>query len=589
MRFTQYSFLPRISLLLILLIGCRPPASSPEKSATSAGHTVQSKLDPLPPGPARAIRFTEVTRSGGIDWRCRTGEEAGLFVILESLGSGCGIVDYDHDGRLDICFAGGGAISPHKEISPLPIAVFRQEVDWRFGQVTLKAGLESIRHYHHGVYFSDMDEDGFDDLLITGWGGLQLFNNRGDGTFADVTDGSGLDDSLWSSAAAWADLNQDQVLDLYVGHYVNWSWENDPACKDNSGRERIVCAPSAFDGLPCTVYLGIGDGTFREASDELGIRAKGKTLGVVIADVNGDHKSDIYVGNDTVPNHLYQLQASGKYEERAMQTGVALGETGSSDGSMGVDVGDFDGDGRMDIWVANFENETFALYRNLGNDVFLHSSRVFGITAVGSSAVGFGTVVFDVDGDGWSDIFCSNGHVLAPHSNLERRQRPYLFWNDHGKRFRNIAADAGEYMSAIHHGRGAASGDLDGNGTIDLVVTHVNEPVAVLRNDTQIPNWIAVRLIGRVSTRSAIGAEVTVTIAGRKRMDLIKGGGSYLSTSDATLHFGLGDAKQVDTLEVRWPSGAVTRHTDIPSGSKRLIVEPADAEPIPQAKAQLND
>lgn len=580
-------------LLLIVLAGCNssssPSSTGSADPATERGRASNSPTaasgTPLPTtgatgpgsnvpsGLTRSVKFTEVTDTAGIAWKCRTGEEAGHFVILESLGSGCAVFDYDLDGQLDLAFAGGGEMTPTRQALPLPIALYQQQAPWRYAAVTSSAGLEPIRHYHHGLWIADFDEDGFDDLLLTGWGGLQLFHNAGDGTFQELTDAAGLDDRLWSSAAAWADLNNDQILDLYVGHYVNWSWENDPHCHETRGGGRAVCAPSSFDGLPCTVYLGVGDGTFREASEALGIHEKGKTLGVVVADLNGDLQPEIYVANDTVPNHLYQRKTGEKYRDVAMRTGVALGETGSSDGSMGVDLGDFDGDGRLDIWVANFENESFALYRNLGHDLFSHSSRMFGVTAVGSTAVGFGTVVLDVDGDGRPDIFCSNGHVLSPRSTLERRQLPYLFWNDRGKRMRDIAANSGEYLRTIHHGRGAATGDLDRNGTPDLVITHVNEPVSVLRNETSIPHWCSVRLVGRNSPRSAIGAQVVLTAGGLKQTGLVRGGGSYLSTNDFTLLFGLGDATHVEQLEVRWPSGRVSHHVDIPDHAQLVLIE----------------
>lgn len=558
--------------VLLSTAGCGP--APPEVSTTNAepSHTSEGRRIALPVD--GKILFADVAEASGVSWTGRNGEEAGLFTILESFGAGCAVEDYDGDGQLDLFFAGGGRFGPQQEILPLPIGLFRQTAAWKFTSVASAAGLAPIRHYHHGAWTADVDEDGFAELLITGWEGLQLFHNQGDGTFADVTEASGLSDRLWSLAAGWADLNQDQILDLYVGHYVDWSFKNDPVCLDKRhNRQRNICDPTMFQGLPGTVYLSNGDGTYRDAGNELGIHEVGKTLGVVIADLNGDHRPDIYVANDTLPNHLYESQPSGRYREVAMENGVALGETSAADGSMGVDMGDLNNDGKPDIWVANYENQTFAFYRNLGNEMFAHASRAFGVTAVGSEAVGFGTVILDADGDGFPDIFCTNGHVWASAIPLERRQFPYLFWNDQGNRLRNIAPQIDGYMQQRHLGRGAAGGDLDSNGTPDLVVTHTNEPAALLRNDTIIPNWLSVRLVGRASPRSAIGAEVEIRAGRHEQIGFVKGGGSYLSTSDRALLFGLGIAASVDTLKVRWPSGQTTTLTDVPANQRLLLIE----------------
>lgn len=552
---------------MLSICGCW--GSSTEPQAKRAVEPASNPSVAAAPG----VRFEDVAELSGVSWIGRNGEEAGLFTILETFGAGCAVDDYDRDDKPDLIFAGGGQFGPQREILPQPIALYRQMSAWEFAPMTTPAGLEPIRHYHHGLWTADVDEDGFSDLLITGWGGLQLFHNQGDGTFADATEGSGLNDPLWSLAAGWADLNQDQILDLFVGHYVDWSFENDPVCLDTRRGLRSICDPSTFQGLPCRVYLSNGDGTYRDASSELRIQEVGKTLGVVIADVNGDRRPDVYVANDTLPNQLYESQPSGGYREAAIENGVALGESGSSDGSMGVDVGDFDGDGKPDLWVANFENQSFALYRNLGQDIFSHASRAYGITAVGSDAVGFGTVILDADGDGLPDIFCANGHVLPPNSPVERRQLPYLFWNDHGRQLRNIAPQAGDYLRQRHLGRGVASSDLDSNGTPDLVVTHTNEPAALLRNETRIPNWISVQLVGRISPRSGIGARVTVTVGQQRQTGLVKGGGSYLSTSDRTLLFGLGTATTVDSVEIDWPAGKTRVYTHVSAGRRLLAIE----------------
>ena len=560
-------------VVICAISGCSPSHqndSNPGSTTSPIAPGIVNRLGPK-------IEFVDVAESSGVTWIGRNGEEAKKSTLLQMAGTGCAIEDYDCDGKLDLFFAGGGEFGEGREILPLPFGLYRQFSPWNYISVAKEAGLNPIRHYNHGTYTADIDNDGFPDLLITGWGGLQLFQNHGDGTFEDITESAGLTDSLWSTAAGWGDFNRDHVLDLYVGHYTDWSFDNDPVCINPNSKQRNLCAPTDFEGLPCTVYLGNGDGTYRDASVELGIHEIGKVLGVVIADINGDLQPDLYVANDALPNHLYVSQPAGNYREVAIQYGVALGETGVSDGSMGVDLGDLDGDGKIDIWVANYEQQSFALYRNLGNELFTHASRPFGITAVGTLAVGFGTVIFDADGDGFSDIFCSNGHVWAPVPGVVSRQRPYLFRNDRGKKFLNIATESRGYLNELHLGRGAASGDLDGNGTPDLVVTHINERVAILRNDTPMLNWLEVKLVGRVSNRSAIGASVSIKTQHVTQIGLVKGGGSYLSTSDRTLNFGLGTASVIETLVVKWPSGKTTELETVSCGQKILLIEESGA------------
>lgn len=568
-RLYRWIWMLHASAMIIFGAGCTPEPTSSKPDIRGGADRDRSVASSR-----STIRFVDVAEQSGISWTARNGEEGRQYVILETFGTGCAIEDYDRDDRLDVFFGGGGQITTRQEILPLPIGLYRQTSPWNFAAVEVAAGLVPIRHYHHGQFTADIDDDGFADLLLTGWEGLQLFRNQGDGTFVDLTESSGLtSDTMWSAAAGWADFNNDQILDLFVGHYVDWSFKNNPTCLHTLRGQRDVCDPARFNGLPCSVFLNNGDGTFRDGSIELGIHDVGKTLGVVIADLNDDDRPDIYVANDTLPNQLYESQPSGQYREVAIKYGVALGEVGSPDGSMGVDIGDLDGNGKPDLWVANFENQSFAFYRNLGHQTFSHASRAYGITAVGSEAVGFGTVILDADGDGFPDIFCSNGHVMAPTVSLERRQFPYLFHNENGKRFRNIAAQAGDYLRQRHLGRGVASGDLDSNGTPDLVVTHTNEPVAVLKNETDIPNWFSVQLIGRTSPRSAIGARVTLTSGQRQQVALVKGGGSYLSTSDRTLLFGLGENKTIEVVEVHWPTGKTTTLNNLQANQRLRLIE----------------
>lgn len=557
-----------LALCVLVASGCQSKGA-PDAAPKSRSESVTEK---------KRFLFTDVAKQAGVEWVQQNGESASHYSMLESFGSGCAIDDFDRDGLLDLYFAGGGKFGEDNAILPVPIALYRQVADWSFRMVTEDAGLTPSRHYQHGVWSADMNEDGFGDILLTGWGGLQLFQNQGDGTFRDVTETSLLNDNLWSLAAAWVDLNGDQILDLFVGHYVDWSFANHPRCKDPRTSRRTICDPPTFHGLPCRVYVANGDGTFRDGGKELGISGIGKTLGIVTVDLNNDSRPEIYVANDTLPNQLYESQPDGTYRESAIENGVALGETGASDGSMGVDVADLNNDGLFDLWVANYENQTFALYRNLGHNFFMHSSRAMGVTAVGAEAVGFGTVAFDADLDGYTDIFCANGHIWPPDAPGDRRQLPYLFENDGGRRFKNVAPSSGIYLQERHLGRGAATADLNRDGSPDLVVTHTNEPVAILRNDSAGKNWISIQLIGTASPRSGIGAVAEVISGGIRQKSVVKGGGSYLSTSDRTLVFGLGAAEIAETVIINWPSGGETRLKAVPAGTRLVAKEGAKTE-----------
>ncbi|MBX3443793.1 MAG: CRTAC1 family protein [Planctomyces sp.] len=551
--------------------GCRPQTTTPAPAAETVPETSATTEQTATPPPS-AAKFDDLTERTGIDFTCRNGDEAGHCAMIETLGGGVAAIDFDGDGLEDLCFAGGGGYDG-QSILGLPLGLYRNLGDWAFRDASEVAHVNAPGPYSHGVNRGDYNGDGFPDLLITGYAGLQLFENQGDGTFHERAAEAGLTDALWSSSSAWGDFDGDGSLDLYVAHYVDWSWDNHPVCAGFQGY-RDVCPPRSFQDLPDTLYLSNGDGTFRDGTTDSGMRQDGKGLGVIVADFNDDGRPDIYVANDTVPNHLYANQGASRFIDVSLISGTSMNDRGNPDGSMGVDVFDFNGDRLPDLWVVNYENESAALYRNDGDLFFRHVSQPTGVTATGGLFVGWGTACFDVDLDGDEDIFVSNGHVLKYPTGAPLRQRPLLFENVEGRRFPEIGRTAGEYLELTHMGRGAATGDFDGDGALDLAVSHMNEPVAILRNASNPKGrWLNVELYGVRSSRDPIGARVTLKTSSGEQVRFVKGGGSYASSVARTLHFGLGDAETVGWVEIRWPSGLVERVTDVTPASCLRKVE----------------
>ena len=561
-----WEFLACVSL--ITLGGCGDGSSVVDRADTNPA--VSSSVAAV----ASAIRLRDMTATTGINFTYRNGEEAGNVSILESLGGGVGLADLDGDHDLDVFVPGGGTFPGHQQMAGLASGLFLNEGHWRFREATQPSRVGEALQYSHGSNLGDFDNDGFADILVTGFGRLVLWHNRGDGTFAEIATNAGLTDASWSSSSAWGDLNNDGALDLYVAHYVNWSWSNNPQCAGLKPGQREICPPRRFDPLAHVLYLSTGDGRFRDASEEWGLRRDGKGLGVVIADVDLDGDADIYVGNDTVPNFLYRNTGT-RLEDAGLMSGTAMSERGTPDGSMGVDVGDLTGDGLPDIWVANFESESFALYRNQGNCFFQHISQPMGVTAVGALFVGWGTQLIDLDRDGDLDAFCSNGHVVRYPINAPVKQKPLIFENRQAKRFVDAAPLAGEYTSTAHQGRGCAAGDLDDDGDIDLVISRLNDPLAVLSNETATPaHWLSVRLIGTTAARDSVAAIVRLKLrGGREIVSQVKSGSSYASTSDQRVFFGFGEQESVEKLSVQWPSGSKAEVSSPQIDSVLTIIE----------------
>ncbi len=563
----------------------------------------QSAPDPTPSSPTPAAvgndLFAEVTdRSPDLAKFCyRNGEEADEYTMLELLGGGVGVIDYDGDGKLDLVVTGGGefAGADHHDIKGYPTRIFRNTGDFKFVDVTDQVLPPAAQRlfYSHGVAVCDYDRDGWPDLLITGWGGLALYHNEPDGKggrkFVDVTEKAGLilNRHFWATSAAFGDLDGDGWPDLYVCQYCDWSWDNNPKCKGYmAGVERDICPPKEFAALPHALFRNNGKGGFEDVTflPATGLRVEsnnkesttkdrknwcGKGLSVLMVDVDGDGRPDIYVANDTSGNLLYMNKSQPgqiHLEESGRQLGVAWDLNLVRNGSMGVDAAEIDGSGNPSLWVTNYEGEQHALYRmtpGMAQSIFYHGTLHAGLAAIGQSYVGWGTGFADMDNHGWMDIIVTNGHVnrFPPNHNLA--QAPVLFRNKGGTdgKFEIITPQGGPFFRTTHRGRGLALADLDNDGRPDAVITHINAPPAVLRNVCDADHhWLGIKLVGKaaavaVAGRDVVGTRAELEVAGRKITQFQKSGGSYLSARDPRLLFGLGKETKVGTLTVFWPAG----------------------------------
>jgi hypothetical protein len=550
--------------LLVLGVGC---SGSPVPIPTSK-HLDQSS------SPVLSWHFADRTDRLQPVFRYHNDDRPDRSAILEIVGGGVALIDFDADGRLDIFAPGGGEYAEKRALAGRSAALYRSVGNWTYSHCAAAAGATADRFWSHGAAAGDFDNDGFPDLVVTGYGGLQLLHNAGDGTFTSCATSAGLDDELWSTSAAFGDINGDGNLDLYVTHYVDWSFENDPLCVAPNG-QRDRCPPLRYEALPDVLYVSRGDGTFVDGSQTAGLRLDGKGLGVVMADLDVDGDLDIYVANDTNANFLYRNDSRGKFEECAVAGGAAFNDVGNPDGSMGIAVGDYDSDGLPDLLVSNYEQESIALYHNLGHCRFEHVSQALGVTDVGHLHVGFGVCFFDADGDGDEDVFMANGHVFRFGRNASVRQLPVLLENQGGRRFRNVAHQAGAWLETPHIARGAARGDLDGDGVPDLVISQVDEPLALLQNETErLGHAFTVRLIGLVSNRDAVGARLTLETSSGRQYRQQTSGDSFLSQSDRTIAWGVPAEAQIRSLVVEWPNGVRQELTDICTGQLRTLREP---------------
>ncbi len=492
--------------------------------------------------------------------------------MIESNGGGVGFLDFDRDGRWDLFLPGGGRLTNDK----LPIMVdnglFRQEELLQFRNRASNAQAAAGVCYSFGAAVGDYDSDGFADVFITGYDGQQLLRNQGDGTFEDATLRAGFQHRGWSSSAAWFDLENDGDLDLYIAHYGVWSPELDKRCFNGQG-EIDRCAPADFAGEPDELWVNEADGSFRNASDQLGSLAH-RGIGVVACDFDQDGDTDLYVSNDEDPNTFFDNNADGQLREISASSGTSLGSRSIVDGSMGLAVADFDGNLLPDFLVTNYQNEYCELYLNQGKQYFSLGTRSAGLMALGQAVVGWGTAFLDVDHDRDEDLLVIAGHTSRKPIRSSNLQKPYLLENLQGKRLMSIGESAGDFFQQVHAGRGTAIGDLDNDGDMDFVVSMVEQPVEILLNDsTALGNYLLIDLVGVQSNRDAVGAWVEADYGDEKRIKHRTGGGSYASSHASILHLGLGDAEVLPKLTIHWPGGTVQQVFDITANQHITVVE----------------
>ena len=516
------------------------------------------------PPAANKVQFTDVTAKAGIKFIHNAGK-SGKKYLPETLGSGAAFFDADGDGWIDILFVNGKDWTPRGRHTTA--ALYRNNHDGTFTDITRGSGLD-VEIYGIGVAVADYDNDGRDDVYITALGGDHLFHNEGHGKFKDVTAASGIKNASFGTSAAWLDYDRDGKLDLFVANYVQWSEKGDLWCSLD-GTVKSYCTPESYKGTSSRLFHNLGGGRFEDVTNKAGLGdPNSKSLGVSIIDFDNDGWPDIFVSNDTQPNKLYHNNRNGTFGEKGMSAGVAYGEDGVARGAMGVDWADYDRSGHPDLLIGNFSNQMLGLYHNEGNGLFVDEAPMSSVGRDSLLSLSFGVFFFDYDLDGYPDILTANGHIEEEigrvQPKIKYQEPPLLFRNLGSKKFQDVSKEVGPDFTKPLVARGAIYGDYDHDGDLDVLLTSNGGPAHLYRNDGGNRNkWISIRTVGTKSNRDGIGASVTITSASGKQWNVVRSGSSYASQSDLALVFGLGQDPVVSSIEVAWPSGTKQKFTNV--------------------------
>jgi len=554
------------------------PVSIARPVLVSTARAASQSRGPSTEASGRGVAFEDIASRSGLAFTYNSGASGNLFVG-DAMGGGVALFDYDDDGWLDVYFCNGCALPVDPQSPPRPNKLFRNRGDGTFEDVTERAAVAG-RGYGMGCAVGDYDNDGHIDLFLSGLGQTILYRNRGDGTFEDVTERAGVNSTRWTTAAGFGDLDGDGDLDLFVVTYVDADPRQVPTCRDNAGG-LIHCSPGRFEAQLDLLFQNNGDGTFSNVSSASGIEVpNGRGLGLAIADFDGDGRLDLFVANDGSPNFLFRNLGGMKFEEVGIRTGAGCNGEGKATASMGVVAADLDGDGLIDLFHTNFINESSTFHKNVGGGVFTDATLWANLDAPSRAKTGFGAVAIDVDNDGRLDLFVANGHVDdQPWINTPMAQTAQLFFSQESGRFRLARLPNVAYFSRALVGRGVAAGDLDNDGRVDIVVVNRDAPAAVLQNVTEGGHWLGLRLRGTRSGTTPIGTRVTCRAGERTSTHWLTSGTSYLSASDTRIWIGLGTTRTVHRLEVHWPSGTVQGWSGVTADRILDIEEGKDPSP----------
>jgi hypothetical protein len=539
---------------------------------------------PKTPQPALPGNFVDITAKSGVNF-LHVAPHTSRKYLIETMGSGTALFDCDNDGRLDLYLVNG---APYPDFTPKGFIpkkagpedwnrMYHQKPDGSFEDVTENSGLKGDG-YDMGIAVADYDNDGYEDIFVTSYGGNHLYHNNGNCTFTDVTEKAGVGGSGWSTSAAWVDLDNDGLLDLVVLRYVTWDWE-DVWCGEHRPGYRGYCHPDVFKPIPMLVYHNDGNGHFTEVSHKLGLDKPAKALGIAIADYDRDGRIDLYVANDSMPEFLFHQKPDGTFEEIGIESEVGVNAEGQTYAGMGVDFADYDNDGWPDIVVTNLANQRYAIYHNDRDGTFDYASLMNGIGAMSLLHSGWSLRFMDYDNDGWKDILIAQGHDLDTIETISpqlRYREPMMLVRNTGSKFVDVSSNSGAVFHEAWVGRGMSIGDIDNDGRIDAVVSTNGGAAYVLRNQTETTNhWITLHLTGHKSNRDGIGAVVKLTTAHGSQWVTVTTSSGYLSSSDPRVHFGMGNSPIADKVEIRWPSGIVQTLLKVKGDRQIQVDEPA--------------